>query len=104
MIFIYSKRNQYFHVASAVNGDENYYYNSAFPPILNTWTEVIIQQHYSSSDALMYEISINGTVVHSIENTDGRLFSNVEVYASDRWHVSQKGELRNLDITFNEGR
>ena len=50
-----------------------------------------------------FEIHLNETLVAAFENTDARVFTNVNVYAGDPWYEPLDGMIRNIEITTSPG-
>ena len=46
-------------------------------------------------------MKLDGKVLHSVVNTKPESFENVMVYASDPWHPTVNGKLRNLVLAKN---
>lgn len=100
---LWLNKNGRLHIASAVNGKTNYFYDtkSAFP--LNKWVNIVIEQK-KTHGIYLYTIQIDGEELHSVENKKGvRRYENVKVYAADPWYASANGYIRNLKITTNPG-
>jgi len=82
------------HICAAVNGNRNYCYNSG-PISVGTWVNVQIVQRLSDGNHL-YEILLDGAVVHSVVNTEPIEVRHAVVYAADPWHATLDGVIRNL--------
>ena len=87
-------------IASAVNGEKNYYYVSNVIAVVGTWTKVSICQGQTEGK-LMLKFRIDDTVVHSVENGQPSEFENVKVYAADPWRDTLGGKIRGLRINGN---
>ena len=62
-----------------------YSYNSSDIP-LNQWTNVTVSQTYANSTSkYTFAIEIDGTEVHSLENTRAQQFFGVKEYWSNPW-------------------
>ena len=83
-------------ISSAVNGDKNYTYNAARPPV-GAWTTIAISQTLEQGKYI-YRIAMGGDEVHAVENSQPQEFQYVQVHASDEWHEVQPGSIRNLEI------
>ncbi|XP_065653613.1 SCO-spondin-like isoform X1 [Hydra vulgaris] len=91
-------KNDSFYISSAINGsaDNAFVYNNLFP--LNTWSSIHISQKLFYAK-YSYIIKLNKTTIFSTINTKAEDFQNVKVYASDPWHKTLKGFIRNLSIS-----
>ena len=81
---------EYFHIASAVNGDVNYYYDSAKPIPLDEWITIEISQK-KFGEKYWYAIEINGTLELNMVNTKPEAFKDVKVYASNPFGPAHNG-------------
>ncbi|XP_047137853.1 uncharacterized protein LOC100198704 isoform X2 [Hydra vulgaris] len=84
------------HIAAAINGNVNRYFDTA-PIALKQWTNVEIRQHLEGN-AYIYTIKLNGEIVFTEKNNDARSFEDVKVYASDPWYPVQDGFIKNFYI------
>ena len=73
-----------FHVASAVNGNSNYFFDTTTIQ-LNRRYHIEIHQRYISQGNYRYFVKIDGAEVHSIVNRDAQQFYDVKVYAGSPW-------------------
>ncbi|XP_065672701.1 uncharacterized protein LOC105845300 isoform X3 [Hydra vulgaris] len=83
-------------IYSAVNGNPNYNITTE-PLALNEWSNIKISQTRLNS-IYIFQVYINGKMIHSIENTKPQLFKNVKVYTSDPWYDAQDGSIKDLRI------
>lgn len=90
-------RNDILHIASAVNGKPNYFFDT--PKLAkDQWTDVTII-NAEAGESFIYEILLNGKRVHVTINTTPREYENVLVYVTDPWYSKFHGELRDLLVT-----
>lgn len=68
-------------VASAINGQKNYVWISRTQLPLGKASKIEIKQHLVA-DKIMFQVSIDGAVVHFVENKSPRFFKGITVYAS----------------------
>ena len=61
------------------------------------WISIEIGQTKKSSEYI-YNIKVNGQLLHSVVNTSPEDFPNVKVYASNHWHPALPGYIRNLSV------
>ena len=66
-------------------------------PPTNEWTVVEIGQTKTGSK-YFFSLRIKGETLWSVENTEPKQFSNVDVFASSDWYVAQAGSIRGLKI------
>ncbi|XP_065656161.1 uncharacterized protein LOC100212432 isoform X5 [Hydra vulgaris] len=83
-------------IASAINGNPNYYFLTD-PLPLNQWSNVRISQ-FRFNGIYTFTVYINGKLIHSIENTKPQSFKNVKVYTADPWYDEQDGFIKDLRI------
>lgn len=89
--------NDKLHIANGVNGHPNYWINT--PKLAkDQWSDVIII-NTKVGESFIYEILLNGKLVHRTTNTTPREYKNVRVYATDPWYPKFQGELQNLLVT-----
>ena len=81
-------------IASAVNGDINYWRDFDQPPV-GAWTTIAISQTLEGGK-YMYRISIGGEEVHANENTKPIAYQGAQVYASKG--TATPGSIKNLVI------
>ena len=89
-------------VKSAVNGIPSYTYNHNY--IIGQKYHIVIRQKEDQNGAYIFEVIIDGTTVHTVENTLAQRFDSVKLYASNPWmdpFTSELGTLENL--LFNSG-
>ena len=97
-------RDGYFHIASSVNGNGNYYKNFDFE--LNNVYQITIQQLKDSSGLYWYEIIIDGVSKEKTENKQVTTYPSVKVYASNPWidsFTSDLGIISNFKVQQIEG-
>ena len=110
------------HICHGISGNGNHFYNHKID--LNKKYGLIIRQYWNEQGGnLIYEIIINGQVVHEKINTKPtvsqltevkiirqrkhiiflqKYTDSVKVYASDPWHESFTGELFNFGWTTHD--
>ena len=84
-------------ICSDVNGDSDYCWTSKPIPV-NTFIQIQIRQ-IRKGTGYIYQILIDGEVLHEVINRQPRVFRDVKLYASDPWHAAQKGEIDNLEYS-----
>ncbi|XP_065640122.1 uncharacterized protein LOC100209097 isoform X1 [Hydra vulgaris] len=95
-IWFHKDSNGGLHIAAAINGNTNRYFNTK-PIGINVWSNIEISQ--TLKDAVyVYTIKINGEMIFSEINNQAQYFDNVKVYASDPWYEVQDGSIKNLYI------
>merc|ERR1711937_1127457 len=76
----------------------SYSYNSSDIP-LNQWTNVTVSQTYANSTSkYTFAIEIDGTEVHSLENTRAQQFFGVKEYWSDPWADAALAKVDNVTV------
>ena len=100
IIYRYFKYNNlcficpYFHIG--INDNFNWcYHNSAEALELNQWYPIEISQVQEDSK-YYFIVQLNGTEVRRVENKKPRVFSGVDVFASDPLHTPAKALIRKL--------
>ncbi|XP_065671442.1 uncharacterized protein LOC100209097 isoform X2 [Hydra vulgaris] len=93
-IWFHEDGNGGLHIAAAINGITNRYFNTK-PIKINVWSNIEISQTLKGA-VYVYTIRINGEMVFSEINNQAQYFDNVKVYASDPWYEVQDGSIRNL--------
>ncbi|XP_065662141.1 uncharacterized protein LOC100199204 isoform X3 [Hydra vulgaris] len=83
-------------IFSAINGNTTYYIETA-PLTLGEWSTVKICQSFSKNK-YWWSVDLNGFNIYKVENSDAKDFKNMKVYASDHWHDSQNGFIKNILI------
>lgn len=82
-------------IASAVNNNKNYHiYTDPLP--LNKFVNVKIEQTFTINDKYMFNIYIDGKLIHSIENKKVQDFRSVKVYKADPWYPAANAVVKNL--------
>ena len=90
---------RWLHIASAVNGNQDYYLHP-YPLLqVNTEYSVEIRQRYKSGGVYKYSILLNGEEIHSTDNTQAQQFYDVKVSIGDQWYPECKGTISELKIT-----
>ena len=106
-------KNHKLHIASAVSGNHNYYYDHQDPLKEGEWYHIAIMQVMESNQVFpskkynnfittfqyIFTVIINGKQVHKVINSHPQSFDNVMVYAADPWYPNVNGKLRNLQIS-----
>ena len=72
------------------------FYRKKKPPA-NEWSTVEISQAERGSK-VVFSLVVNGERLWTVENTDPKEFSDVQVFASNPWHVAQAGSIRGFRI------
>ena len=93
----FNSGNTELHIASAVNGDKNYWKNTD-PIPMNEWTQVEVSQLQLTDGSYQYTIKIDDKIYHQILNTDPREFENIKVYTSKNDNLAAKVLLTNFKI------
>ncbi|XP_065679570.1 uncharacterized protein LOC101235088 isoform X2 [Hydra vulgaris] len=83
-------------IFAAVNGNNNYYVETA-PLPLNQWSHIKICQSMRDGK-YWFSVYLNGANIHKVANSEPRDFTNMVVYASDLWYAGQDGSISNLRI------
>ena len=100
---IYLRPNSKFvDVRSAVNGDYNHLFS--FEYILNQKYHIVVKQYKDTGNKYIYEIEVNGSTDHSVENQQAQQFSNVKFYACSSWEdgcfTNDFGLFENFELFF----
>ena len=86
-------------VTSAVNNSFDFRY--LFPsPTVGQWTKIRVSQELLDNK-FKYRVVIDG-VEKVVENKNAVAFQNVKVFASNRWHTTQPGFVKDLSIKIKE--
>jgi hypothetical protein len=85
------------HICSAVNGNKNYCYNTRDLPS-NAYSTITIQQIQRNDGQFVYQILVNGTMLHQKINDAPQSFKNVKLYASDPWYKPAKAIVKQLEF------
>ncbi|XP_065656134.1 uncharacterized protein LOC136081827 isoform X2 [Hydra vulgaris] len=88
--------NGMLNIASAVNKNPNYYYNTD-PIPLHEWSNLKISQT-ELNGVYTFIIYLNGKLIHNKVNKYPKEFQNVKVYASDPWYEAQGGSIKEFKI------
>ena len=84
------------YISSAVNNDHNY---AKFIDIeKNKWISFEVTQRHERTGEYIYKLLMNGAEVVKTINERPTNFENVMVYASDPWHPSVNGSIRNMEV------
>ncbi|XP_065654787.1 uncharacterized protein LOC136081401 [Hydra vulgaris] len=84
-------------IASAINGNKNYFFTTTSSLPLNQWSKIEVSQRLDYSE-YVYEVSLNGNIIFTVRNIDAREFKNVKVYLGDEWYSTQAGSVKSLKI------
>ena len=84
---IWLSKSGFLLICSAISGDKNKC-TQVNQPIDQQFTLEIKQATRQSDGKMFYEISVNGNIVFSIENTQPMSFTNVKAYGGDPWFDS----------------
>ena len=82
-----------------VNGNNHWFGSKKFPISINVETHIELHQQYISNGNYRYFVKVNGEEILSILNAEAHQYYNVNVYASDPWHVQCQGYIKNLKLT-----
>ena len=95
-LWIHKSRGLY--IVTTLNGKANVgkFFRKKKPPV-NEWSTVEISQAESGSK-VVFSLVVNGERLWTVENTDPKEFSDVQVFASNPWHVAQAGSIRGFKI------
>ena len=81
------------------------------PPALNLneWTKIEMRQEAEEDGEIIFTLSINQVEKFRESNPDPKEFSNMDVYANDKWHntgqpLFKLGFLRNMTILIRGGK
>ena len=85
------------HIASAVNGEDNYVYDSDKIPV-NKKVHIVVDQSYLNDNKYQYSIYIDGKQVHTTVNNKAEEFENVKVYIANPWHDAANGKIENVKL------
>ncbi|XP_065671366.1 uncharacterized protein LOC136089329 [Hydra vulgaris] len=81
---------------SEISGKNNYNFNSD-PIALDGWSSIELSQ-VQLNGVFTFTANINGKLIHSIENTLPRSYSNVGVYVADPEYEALDGSIKDLSI------
>ena len=88
--------NAILHIINGVNGNWEYAYDSDNLP-LNIFTNVkLTQKKIDVNDVYLYEVFIGGKRVHYVNNTKAMSFTNVTVYAANKWYPPANAMIKNV--------
>ena len=95
-MWIHKSRGLY--IVTTLNGKANVgkFFRKKKPPV-NEWSTVEISQAERGSK-VVFSLVVNGERLWTVENTDPKEFSDVQVFASSRWNVAQAGSIRGFKI------
>ena len=99
---IWVKSSGELYISSAINGKDDYFVTVPGHLKLGQWYSINVAQRIwatSFGNKYLFEITIDGRLIHSIENTMPQDFFNVFVYASDPWYLAADGHIRNFRIS-----
>ena len=89
-----NKSNQILYFTSGVDQEKDYEYSHEFS-LGQKYLIDILQIPHGNGEAL-YQIRIDGNLVHNKTNSNAMDFDNVKVYLSDPWYESFQGKLTNF--------
>ena len=83
---------------SSVSGNGDYRFDFYYQ--LNQLYHIEISQENIHGETVMYNVKIDGTTKHSVENTQVQVFDQVKLYLSSPWleTFGPYGEVRNLEV------
>ena len=95
-LWIHKSRGLY--IVTTLNGKANVgkIFRKKKPPV-NEWSTVEISQAERGSK-VVFSLVVNGERLWTVENSDPKEFSDVQVFASSRWNVAQAGYIRGFKI------
>lgn len=99
---LWLKKDNALLIASAINGDPNYFRSTSKPIQVNKWYSVEIEQALKG-EKLMFTFKVDGVTMHTVENKKAKEFKDVKIFAADPWYESTTGKIKNLKIV-NGGR
>ena len=82
-------------VSGNIDDKFNFYYQ------LNQLYHIEISQENIDGETVMYNVKIDGTTKHSVENTQVQVFDQVKLYLSSPWtrkSFGPYGEVRNIEV------
>lgn len=97
LISLYPGENK-LHIASYVNNDASFAFDSSHKMQKNSWTKLEVGQTYLQGQYVYY-IKIDGKQHFSVVNQYPRDFTDMMVYACDPWSEKPNAKLRNLFYT-----
>ena len=83
-------------ISYAVNNDPNYHKYIDIGK--DKWISFEVSQRHKRTGEYIYKLLMNGAEVVKTINERPTNFENVMVYASDPWHASFNGSIRNLEV------
>ena len=86
------------HFASYVNGDHNYQVKGP-DMLVDQWYSVLVKSEKMANGNYMYSVTVDGQVIHQVENTTPQAFENVRTYVSNPWQPIANGRIQNLRMT-----
>jgi len=87
------------HLASAIDGDTNYHFNT--PALsLNTWHSIEISQVLTGSQ-IVFTMKVDGVTQVNKSNNKAETFTNVEIFAGDDWYEVATGKMKALIVKTN---
>ena len=99
--------DMYFYFESTIDGNGDYV-NRFFGVKLNFDYKIIVAQQYDTVGKLIYTITVNEQVLHSVENTNPITINNGRLYLSHPWltsfgHYGQVSDVTVISGPINEG-
>ncbi|XP_047143901.1 uncharacterized protein LOC124817645 [Hydra vulgaris] len=88
---------QKLHIAFAISGEKNKYFNSDQLP-LDQWIDVHIEQNVQPEKTFFF-VLINNKLVYEVENLDAQEFLDIIVYAGDPWYEVQDGSIKAFTVS-----
>ena len=76
----------------------------SFDYLLNQKIHLVVKQYKDTGNKYRYEIEVNGSTFHSVENQQAQQFSNVKFYACNPWDedcfTNDFGLFENFELFF----
>ena len=86
------------HVASAINNSVDIHKDVKPAPKVGKWSTIVVSQLKSTGSKYILKVKVDGKEVWKVDNSKAEKFSKVKVFASDPWHETQPGAIRELTI------
>ena len=68
------------------------------PLPIDQWSSIKIKSSIQPDLTYLYELFLNGNVYHTETNWHAQEFENLQVWASDPWHMEAPARIRNIKI------
>ena len=90
---------RYFHFATTIGNANDYYHQ--YPGVeLNHDYHMIVSQQFNAENQLIFSITIDGQLFHSVQNDNPITICPALLYLSDPWFssIGDVGELSNVQV------